>query len=272
MKTTILTFLAALSFTALNAQKLPTIQQNSLTLPGGLKIDGKADEWKTFEAYNNATDVFYSVANNGKALYFIIKTNSYNITNKVIRGGITLTINPEQKKDFAGVSEITFPIVEPNDLRAITLSMREVLENTEASQEEKLLAATNKQLASGIRFIKTKSLKTVKDSLISIYNEHEVKAAAALTGKGILTCEFEIPLELLNLKTNKFAYNIKLNGPKLRPVMVRDAMPDAPASNSPTTVFKGQGVVTADNMTRQQTEMVASTMSTDFWAEYTLAK
>lgn len=254
------------------SQKLPGIQVNSIKVPRNFKIDGKTDEWTTFEAYNKATNVFYTIANNGMVLYLIVKTDSYNITNKIIRGGITLTIKPNDKKNEAGATTITFPVEEINNLRQIVQSMRDVMDNTDLGEDEKLLARANKQLATDLRFIKTKGLKNVIDSLTSIYNELGVNTAAALSGKGLLTCEFEIPLTLLNLQSSKFSYNIKLNGPKMRAVNVPVAIPGTPGNNAPVSVFRGQGVVTADNMTKQQTEMVASTMATDFWGEYTLAK
>lgn len=272
MKSLALILLSAVSFSA-NAQKLPNTQSASLKVPTDVKIDGRAAEWgDKFQAYNSATDVFYSIANTGTTLYFIIKTNSYAITNKVLRGGITITINPDQKKAANGAPTITFPMTEPKDLRGITLSMRELLENTDSSQDEKLLANTNKILTSDLRFIRSTGFKNVNDTLISVYNEHGIKAAAALSNKNSMTCEFEIPIALLNLKGDKLNYNIKLNGPKLRPVVVPVSIPEVERTIAPVNVFKGEGVVNRENMTRQQSEMVASTLATDLSGEYVLAK
>lgn len=272
MKKTALLFLTTLAFISTRAQKLPNKQEASQLPPVNIIIDGKADEWGSFKAFNAATDVFYSMANNQKQLFVIVQTPNYNITNKVTRGGITLTVNAGTQKDGAPASSITFPLIEPGALREIVQSMRNLIENTSAGDEEALTSAANKKLASGIKLIKASGLKNVSDSLMSIYNEQGVRAAAALSNKGILTCEFEIPLALLNLQGDQFSYNIKLNGPKLRPVQVPVYIPELEGNKAPVNVFKGQGAVANQDMTRQQAEMVATTLSTDFSAEYKLAK
>ncbi|MFD0748523.1 hypothetical protein ACFQZS_00110 [Mucilaginibacter calamicampi] len=272
MKKITSTIFAILVFAGVSAQKLPNVQQSSVKAPAIVKIDGKADEWGAFKAFNAATDAFYSLANSENRLYLIVQTANYNITNKVTRGGLTLTVNANAQKDGAPASSITFPLIEPAELRGIVQSMRDVMENSSAGDADALTLAANKKLAGGIKLIKASGLKNVSDSLISIYNEQGIKAAAALSQKGILTCEFEIPLTLLNLRGDQFSYNIKLNGPKLRPVQVPVYIPELEGNKAPVNVFKGQGVVAGKDMTRQQAEMVATTLSTDFSAEYKLAK
>lgn len=49
------------------AQKLPGVQTSSLWAPENLKIDGKTTEWNgTFQAYNKAADIFYTISNDDK--------------------------------------------------------------------------------------------------------------------------------------------------------------------------------------------------------------
>ena len=271
MKKTALFILSAMAFANVIAQKLPNKQESSLRVPANIKIDGKATEWPSFEAYNKATDVLYSMANGEKHLYLIVQTINYNITNKVVRGGLTLTVN-STSKDGSAPSQITFPLIEPSELRNIIQSMRDVMDNTAAGDEEALTLAANKKLTNGVRLIKTSGLKNVNDSLLSVYNEQGLRAAAGLSNKGILTCEFEIPLALLNLQGDKFSYNIKLNGPKLRPVQVPVYIPELEGNKAPVNVFKDQGAVAKENMTAQQAAMVASTQSTDFSGEYKLTR
>ena len=58
-----------------NAQKLPNVQQASLRAPENVKVDGKPTEWgDKLQAYNKATDVFYTIANDYNNLYLIIQT------------------------------------------------------------------------------------------------------------------------------------------------------------------------------------------------------
>src|SRR5471030_539366 len=52
------------------AKKLPDIQPTDLYAPSNIKIDGKTTEWEDkFQAYNRATDVFYTVANDNNNFY-----------------------------------------------------------------------------------------------------------------------------------------------------------------------------------------------------------
>src|ERR1700744_2069010 len=94
------------------AQKLPTVQKESVFAPTNIKIDGKATEWDDqFRAYNNAIDVFYTLSNDNENLYLIVRSKEHNIVDKLIRGGITLTVNHlADKKDKSPVT-ITYPIL-----------------------------------------------------------------------------------------------------------------------------------------------------------------
>lgn len=90
MKTFLAVLLITASFINVTAQKLPNIQQAGLKAPENIKIDGKATEWGKFNAFNGATDVFYSIANNEKHLYLIVQTTSYNITIKLYEVALRL--------------------------------------------------------------------------------------------------------------------------------------------------------------------------------------
>jgi len=66
--------LAALLLTAISigvyAQKLPNVQLGSVQAPADIKIDGKTTEWHDqFQAYNRATDIYYTLSNNDNHLY-----------------------------------------------------------------------------------------------------------------------------------------------------------------------------------------------------------
>ena len=65
----LLTLLVSTISLVVHAQKLPNKQEISFQAPTNIKIDGKASEWNNqFLAYNNATDIYYTIANDDKNL------------------------------------------------------------------------------------------------------------------------------------------------------------------------------------------------------------
>ena len=78
------------------AQKLNNVQDGSVWAPANIKIDGKLNEWDdSFKAYNKTTDVFYTISNDEKNLYLVIKSANQVISNKIIGGGINFTVNTD---------------------------------------------------------------------------------------------------------------------------------------------------------------------------------
>ena len=93
-----------------SAQKLPNIQQTSIRAPASIKIDGKATEWRDeFQAYNKATEIYYTISNDSEKLYLTVQAIDLDIINKIVCGGITLTINGTGKMKDQGGKVITFP-------------------------------------------------------------------------------------------------------------------------------------------------------------------
>src|SRR5476649_2012908 len=94
------------SFLNAVAQKLPNVQTASVRAPANIKIDGKTTEWNnTFQAYNHATDIFYTVSNDDAKLYLTIQASDKLVINKIMSGGITFTIQKSGKKtDKDGIS------------------------------------------------------------------------------------------------------------------------------------------------------------------------
>jgi len=66
--------LFSIAFLNTHAQTLPKVQEASLRAPDNIKIDGKPTEWNNqFQAYNTATDLFYTIANDDQNLYLVIQ-------------------------------------------------------------------------------------------------------------------------------------------------------------------------------------------------------
>ena len=73
----------------------------------------------------------------------------------------------------------------------------------------------NKTLIEGAKEIQVVGIKAISDVMISVYNEYGIKAAMQFQDKKTLTYEIAVPLRYLStitVNSNKFFYNVKLNG------------------------------------------------------------
>src|ERR1700761_5505119 len=117
---TILFILIAGIFNTAIAQKVSNIQQGSVAAPAGLKIDGKLTEWgPELQAYNKSTKLWYTLANDDQDIYLAIKSTDAANINKILAGGITLTINTAGKKKDKDAFIITYPVVNRGGGRGI---------------------------------------------------------------------------------------------------------------------------------------------------------
>lgn len=278
----LLFLLAQSNINYLIAQNLPNVQKQSVRLPASYNIDGKATEWNDqYQAFNKATEIYYTLANDDKNLYLVVMAAKPSILSKIMRGGITVTINSSNKKDFKGSATITYPIVKPSDMRAI---QREIYKadqpgdvNLSADaflrRQDSTMAAVNRKLLFIIKEIGVSNLHGVTDSTLSIYNQYGMKAFLSIGNKNNLVYELQIPLELLGLSRNvkDIAYNIRLNGLQTDARQVPVNIVGA-ESGEHINVFKGAGQVSNDNLTPKMAEMVAMTSPTDFWGYYVLAE
>jgi len=265
---------------AVNAQKLPAVQQVSVYTPTSIKVDGKATEWDDkFQAYNRATDIFYTLSNDDSHLYLTVQATVPDVINKIIGGGITLTIQKSGKKvDKDGIS-ITYPIFTKDNRPQLGISRRISVENgvtkTETSQDaltDSVIAVRNKQLADKSKYIGIIGIPGV-DSLISVYNENGIKTGQAINNKGAYTYELSVDLKTLGISANdasKFAYHITLNGLG-RPQMT------IKVQNADGTVVTNSSAAQSPEASDMIAKMTAAMNAgglfapTDFWGEYTLA-
>lgn len=272
------------------SQKLPDQQEISLRAPANLKIDGKTTEWSNgFRAYNNSTSIFYTITNDDNNLYLVVQSTNSNVTNKIMRGGLTFTINKSaKKKEKDGVS-IMFPVPASNDMMVMFQSMASSLQTGGMNMStadpalimkkaDSIMYVMNRQQIDKLKDIKISGIKEITDTLISIYNDEGIKARALFDNKAAFTYELAIPLKYLELSTDnpkEFVYNIKLNGL----VFNLSAMGPRPGGGgdfggggmgSPPQggMGGGQGFRGGPN-----TMDIQSLISpTDFWGKYTLAK
>lgn len=277
-----------------DAQKLPNVQQGSLRAPISLKIDGKPTEWNsTFQAYNRATDVFYSISNDGTNLYLVIQAVEPSVINKIIGGGITLTVQKSGKKTDAGGISITYPVFDKKNRPYIhssqvvgnsiltvsggdvTLMPRNPADGSRGAkiadpkefQGDSIMAIYNKRLENNSKYIGVSGIKGL-DSLISVYNTDGIKVAELFNSKIVYTYELAANLKQLGLSaaySSKFSYHIKINGSS------PFDLPSKPINNDGNISV----VKTTGNESGPGNFMMALGQqfgTTDFWGEYTLTK
>lgn len=235
MKTLITaTVLLAMCSTAVFAQeaKLKDVQAGSVWAPAGTKTDAKLSEWNdSFQAFNKSTKLYYTVANDAKFVYLVIKSTDATATNKVMMGGITVTVNTDGKKKTENAYSLTYPVVARPAFGQRGAGggmmgggpggpggaggMRSMMASMEGGKPDSTVIAMRRQSLVAAKEIKVSGFKDIPDSLISLYNEYSVKVAANYDNDGNFLYEMAIPIKLMGLtpeSTQELAYNVKLNG------------------------------------------------------------
>lgn len=268
--------LLVLAFSRLSAQNLPNVQTVSLHAPAKVKVDGKLTEWGTqLQAYNHATDVFYSIANDADNLYVVVYATKPRVIDKIIDVGITFVVNTAGKKsNYAkGNMSFTYPHIDvANGQRIIINAGKKVksaipipIRPTDADSIYKPIPANeldahiktaNNLIASSAKIITVSGISEIPDDTLSIYNREKIRAAAAFDKDGNYTYELAVPLKYLHLQVTatiqKLNYSIRIDG---RLVHLKRGM---------KTMY-----IYPNGATQDVDQDLDAT--TDFWGEYTLA-
>lgn len=236
------------------AQKLPTKQEKSLRAPTGVKIDGSVAEWgNKFQAHNNATDISYTIANDDEKLYLTVRATYKDVVDKILRGGITLTINHTTKKKDEKPLVVTYPYILAEDVGTITnYYLRKQNQKRDSVITNKDIAELNEVLGKKDKTIRITGVDELTEPEISIYNVTGIKAASKFDENLDYTFELAIPLKYLalpNNATDAFSYQVKVNEPKMFKLPPAGSMAPPPPPMAITSIAV-----------------------TDFWGEYTLAK
>jgi hypothetical protein len=235
------------------AQKLPNVQKESVRAPANIKVDGKATEWDNkFKAQNSATELFYTISNDDQSLYLTAQTKHKDIVDKIMRGGITLNVNPTLVKKSDSQVSVTYPSFDFTDMVKLTGLL--AIKNYPAANADKDPATfddVNKAFIARAKTIYIKGLN-LSTPEISIYNENGIQVASHFDDTFGYTYELAIPLKSFLTQDSKqsFSYQIKVNEPKQTPKF--DA--NSPLPPPPPPMLK------------------TAVATTDFWGEYTLAK
>lgn len=213
------------------AQKLSDVQEGSVWA-SAVKVDGKHNDWENnFKAMNKSTNLTYTLANDAKNLYLAIQSKDVTNNNKIMLGGITLTVNPAGKKSDKEGFKVIYPVIArrrpggaPGAGGGAATGVRmqggpgggfSRFQDMSPAQRDSLQRATARTLLATAKEIKVFGFKDIPDSLISIYNEYSIKTLASISEEGVYMYEVSIPLALLEMSADspkEFSYNIKLNG------------------------------------------------------------
>jgi len=173
------------------AQKSNGIQVGNIWL-NNAKVDGKLTEWHLpLKATNKATHIQYSIGNDDKNLYLAVQTNR---VGKIESGGLTLIVNG---------AAVTFPYPAMRDRRK--------------KENRRPLKPGEPRRLEDFKEIHIVHIKSITDSLVSIYNPYGIRACGIRYDKNEgRVCDYEmaIPLKYLGLSdANQILnYTIRLNG------------------------------------------------------------
>lgn len=250
-----------------NAQKLPKTQKNSLRIPDNVKVDGRATELNnTFQAYNDATSLYYTISNDDENLYVAFQAIQPRVIGKILSSGITFVVNAlgKEKDNGPGNMIITYPDLTVNDSQIIISKLGIKIQNgfnvlkkgEQPKPTDSAVAVINKLITAKANTIKIFGIKDIPDSTLSVYNMGGIKAVAAINTEQDYTYELILPLKLLGLSVNQtkpFSYEIKVL--------------------SRVETGKKYGVVTGYSNGVMISDINADLdTTTNFWGEYTLAK
>jgi hypothetical protein len=195
---------------ATSAQKLPQTQTAGVWTPQNIKIDGMPDEWRNFQAYNKAANIFYTLSNDDGNLYLAVQATDPVIINKITTSGITLTL---EKPD--NTTSVTFPAYDKEN-KAIFYIMLNAPKLKSANRQTFLQIDTFILSHNQLRAARQKIIRIAHNATeqnISVYNDEGIKVAGRIANNLSYTQELAVPLKYLGIKSGEsFNYTIQLNG------------------------------------------------------------
>ncbi len=208
MKKPILLLLVALAFIQAGAQKLPAVQTASLRAPANIKIDGRATEWNNiYQAYNNATELSYTISNDDKNLYLITYVDWGEVLiYKVMKGGINFQIktnNHELNFCYPAFNDPPPKFTTGQGMRSLT-----------GKEDHPAVVKNSTIFANRAKEIEVIGISGIT-GLIPIYNEHGINVAGRFDAKLGYVYELAIPLKYLGTTAGfpqSLEYKVSLKG------------------------------------------------------------
>ena len=208
-KIIIVSSLLVTSFSISLAQKLPAKQEAGVMAPVGVKVDGKIAEWGNLQAYNPATEISYTMANDDDKLYFVCSATQEEVIQKIQLSGITLAINAVDKKAVVEPVTITYPIVPWVNVQ-INYDLR-----APSPLDESTVTMINNKISGHLKEIKISGVKEFPDGSIPVYNDKGIIGGHYVNSNKVYTYELSFPLSLIRSLINDngtFNYKVQVNG------------------------------------------------------------
>ncbi len=263
MKKSVFLLLMALAFIQVNAQKLPAVQTASLLAPANIKIDGRANEWNnTYQAYNPATEIFYTISNDDKNLYLITYVDwGQVLIHKVLKGGINFQINTNNHK-------LNFCYPAFNDPPPKITSGQGGVKSLTGKEDHPTVVKNNTIFANSAKVIEITGISGIT-GLIPIYNEHSIIVAGRFDAKLGYVYELAIPLKYLDTTADNpqsIEYKVSIKGKYMKPLpqIIGITRADGTNNTNPADLAALQ--------VQMERASAAQNAETNFTGKYTLAK
>ncbi|MBS1523733.1 MAG: hypothetical protein JST50_22205 [Bacteroidetes bacterium] len=180
--------------------------------PSNITIDGDLKEWgDSLRYYNQEKQLNYALANDQENLYIAIRINDRSEQIRVLRAGLTLSIDTRGKKKETFT--MTFPVGNQSAQGMADNAMDLQGGNNDVKQEDRedLMNAKLTKL----REIKVTGFKDIESETMTTSNTYGFKVAIDYDEDGNLVYEAAIPLKFFHaddLSKNEWAFNFKING------------------------------------------------------------
>ncbi len=261
------------------AQDKP-VSNKLLPPPSDIVIDGDLKEWgDSLRYYNQDKQLNYALANDQDNLYMAIRINDRSEQIRVLRAGLTLSIDTRGKKKETFT--MTFPVGDQSaqGMAENIMDLQGGSNDVKQEDREELMKAKLTKL----REIKVTGFKDVEGETMTTSNTYGFKVAIDYDKDGILVYEAAIPLKFFHaddLSKNEWAFNFKING-ITRPGQERDNGNHEGMTRGGAGGFGGgggrmgggrgsrTGGNRANNAPVDRSEL---SKSVDFWEKYYLAK
>lgn len=208
-------------FISVNAQNLPKIQQGSQVAPQNIKIDGQNNEWpKDYKAFNPTNRLSYTIANDQKNLYVVVKMQDVHSAAKALNGAFQFTVlAPKASGVKSQILSVAYPhLKNRNDVAAMAGMDAEVIKKSKLDVERRidsLNTVANKVIANSFKELEILDEKGVIKKVLSMYNQEGIRVAGRYDKEMYYVVELAIPIALLGQeiqKLKKFDYRIGLIG------------------------------------------------------------
>ena len=180
--------------------------------PSNIVIDGGLKDWgDSLRYYNKDKQLNYALANDQDNLYMAIRINDRSEQIRVLRAGLTLSIDTRGKKKETFT--MTFPVGDQS-AQGMAENIQDLQggsNDVKQEDREELMKAKLTKL----REIKVTGFKDIESETMTTSNTYGFKVAIDYDKDGNLVYEAAIPLKFFHaddLSKNEWAFNFKING------------------------------------------------------------